>query len=105
MNDIADRTPGRTNLDVFRIVAGLRGDLTVGGESWNWDIAYNYGRSRNESEFNQVNLTRRSEAHTSELQSLMRTSYGVSHSKKPTQHRHVRCSCPRQLLRRSEEPT
>src|SRR3546814_13638 len=58
MNDIADRTPGRTKLDVFRIVAGLRGDLTVGGESWNWDIAYNYGRSRNESEFNQVNLTR-----------------------------------------------
>src|SRR3546814_20766285 len=35
MNDIADRTPGRTKLDVFRIVAGLRGDLTVGGASCN----------------------------------------------------------------------
>lgn len=58
MNDIADRAPGRTKLDVYRIVAGLRGDFEVAGEGWNWDVAYNYGRSRNESEFNQVNLTR-----------------------------------------------
>src|SRR3546814_4027166 len=58
MNDIADRKPGRTKLDVFRIVAGLRGDLPVGGESWTWDIAHNYGRSRNVSESNQANLTR-----------------------------------------------
>lgn len=58
MNDIADRAPGRTELDVFRIVAGLRGTFDVAGEGWNWDAAYNYGRSRNESEFNQVNRTR-----------------------------------------------
>jgi iron complex outermembrane receptor protein len=58
MNDIADRTPGRTKLDVYRIVAGFKGDFNVAGERWNWDLAYNYGRSRNESEFNQVNLTR-----------------------------------------------
>lgn len=58
MNDIADRVPGRTKLDVYRIVAGFRGDFEVGAEKWNWDLAYNYGRSRNESEFNQVNLTR-----------------------------------------------
>lgn len=58
MNDIADRTPGRTKLDVYRIVAGFKGDFTVAGERWNWDLAYNYGRSKNELEFNQVNLTR-----------------------------------------------
>lgn len=58
MNDIADRAPGRTKLDVYRIVAGFKGDFSVAGERWNWDLAYNYGRSRNESEFNQVNLTR-----------------------------------------------
>ena len=58
MNDIADRAPGRTKLDVYRIVAGFRGDFDVSGEKWNWDLSYNYGRSRNESEFNQVNLTR-----------------------------------------------
>src|SRR3546814_19260218 len=44
MNEIADRTPGRTTLDVFRLVARLRGALTVGGEIWHGELAYNLER-------------------------------------------------------------
>lgn len=57
-NDIVDRFPANSTFDVFRIVAGLKGDLKLGGEAWNWDISYNYGRSRNRTEFNSINLTR-----------------------------------------------
>jgi len=57
-NDVIDRRPAKTELDVFRIVAGFKGDFTVGDQKWNWDASYNYGRSRNRSEFNQINLTR-----------------------------------------------
>lgn len=57
-NDVIDRRPAKTELDVFRIVAGLKGDFDVGDQLWNWDASYNYGRSRNRSEFNQINLTR-----------------------------------------------
>jgi iron complex outermembrane receptor protein len=57
-NDIADREPATTVLDVYRIVAGFRGDLQLFGNRWNWDIAYNYGRSENVSTFNQINRTR-----------------------------------------------
>lgn len=58
LNDIADSRPAKTELDVYRIVAGFKGDFNVAGEKWNWDLAYNYGRSRNSSEFNQINRTR-----------------------------------------------
>lgn len=57
-NDIVDRFPANSTFDVFRIVAGLKGDFKLGGESWNWDVSYNYGKSRNRSEFNSINLTR-----------------------------------------------
>ncbi len=57
-NDVIDRRPAKTELDVYRIVAGFKGDLDVGGQAWNWDASYNYGSSRNRSEFNQINLTR-----------------------------------------------
>lgn len=57
-NDIVDRFPARSEFDVYRIVAGLKGDFKLGSEEWNWDVSYNYGRSRNRSEFNQINLTR-----------------------------------------------
>lgn len=57
-NDIVDRFPASSSFDVFRIVAGLKGDLKIGGEAWNWDISYNYGQSRNRTEFNSINLTR-----------------------------------------------
>ncbi len=57
-NDIVDRFPARSEFDVFRIVAGLKGDFKLGAENWNWDVSYNYGQSRNRSEFNSINLTR-----------------------------------------------
>lgn len=57
-NDIVDRFPANTSFDVFRIVAGLKGDFKLGSESWNWDVSYNYGKSRNRTEFNSINLTR-----------------------------------------------
>lgn len=57
-NDIVDRFPANSTFDVFRVVAGLKGDFKLGGESWNWDASYNYGQSRNRSEFNSINLTR-----------------------------------------------
>jgi iron complex outermembrane recepter protein len=58
LNDIADSQPAVTTLDVWRIVAGARGDFDLWGEPLNWDIAYNYGHSRNRSELNQINQTR-----------------------------------------------
>ncbi len=58
LNDIADSQPATTELDVWRIVVGARGDFNVWGEDLDWDIAYNYGHSENRSEFNQINLTR-----------------------------------------------
>lgn len=57
-NDIVDRFPARTEFDVYRIVAGVKGEFKLGGENWNWDASYNYGHSRNRSEFNSINLTR-----------------------------------------------
>lgn len=57
-NDVIDRRPARSEFDVYRIVAGLKGDFDVGDQSWTWDAAYNYGHSRNRSEFNQINRTR-----------------------------------------------
>lgn len=57
-NDIVDRFPANSTFDVFRIVAGVKGDFKLGGEAWNWDVSYNYGQSRNRSEFNSINLTR-----------------------------------------------
>lgn len=58
LNDIADRFPARTELEVYRIVAGLQGDFQLGGEKWRWDVSYNYGHSRNRSQFNQINKDR-----------------------------------------------
>ncbi len=58
LNDIVDRFPATNSTDLYRIVAGLKGDFRVGGETWNWDISYNYGHSRNRAVFNQINLTR-----------------------------------------------
>ncbi|MDQ8754980.1 TonB-dependent receptor [Sphingosinicella sp. LHD-64] len=58
LNDIADSQPTVTELDVWRIVVGARGDFDIWGSNLNWDIAYNYGHSRNRSELNQINLNR-----------------------------------------------
>ncbi|WP_162806586.1 TonB-dependent receptor [Sphingosinicella terrae] len=58
LNDIADSDPAKTELDVWRIVVGGRGEFDAWGQTLNWDIAYNYGHSRNRSELNQINQTR-----------------------------------------------
>jgi outer membrane receptor protein involved in Fe transport len=58
LNDIADSRPARTELDVWRVVVGAKGRFGVGSQEWNWDLSYNYGHSRNRSEFNQINQTR-----------------------------------------------
>lgn len=48
-NDITQRDPGSTMLDVFRVVTGLKGEFNFVGNAWNWDVAYNYGRSQSTS--------------------------------------------------------
>jgi iron complex outermembrane receptor protein len=59
LNDLVDRNPGNTEVDLYRIVSGFEGDFTsFGGEAWSWDIAYNYGRSRNTSTLTYVDPTR-----------------------------------------------
>ncbi|WP_165357196.1 TonB-dependent receptor [Sphingosinicella sp. CPCC 101087] len=58
LNDIADSQPTRTELDVWRVVVGARGDFELWDKAINWDVAYNYGHSRNRSELNQINLER-----------------------------------------------
>ena len=58
LNDIADSQPTVTELDVWRIVVGARGGFDLWDETINWDVAYNYGHSRNRSELNQINLER-----------------------------------------------
>jgi len=59
LNDLVDIDPGRTEVDLYRIVTGFKGDFSsFGGETWSWDVAYNYGRSRNVSSLNYVDPTR-----------------------------------------------
>ena len=63
LSDLLDRTPGTTEVDLYRIVAGFEGDFaSFGGETWSWDIAYNYGRSRSTSSLQFVNEERLLEA-------------------------------------------
>jgi iron complex outermembrane recepter protein len=45
-NDITDRRPNETVLDLQRLVGGLQGDFGAFGETYSWDVSYNYGRSR-----------------------------------------------------------
>lgn len=62
-NDVLDRNPGTTQIDLYRVVAGIEGDFPAfGGETWDWDIAYNYGRSHNVSTINFINEDRLLEA-------------------------------------------
>jgi iron complex outermembrane recepter protein len=58
LNDVADSQPAMTELDVWRVVVGAEGDFSLWGEKMNWDVAYNFGRSKNTSEFNQINQAR-----------------------------------------------
>lgn len=58
LNDLADLTPGRTTVDVFRFVGGFTGDLPVGWDVLQWDVAYNYGRSESYSQLSYIDPTR-----------------------------------------------
>lgn len=50
LNDLVDRTPGRTELDLYRFVGGLKGEFAgPTGNPWSWDVSYNYGRSESVS--------------------------------------------------------
>ena len=63
LSDLLDRSPGTTEVDLYRIVAGFQGDFpSFGGETWSWDIAYNYGRSRSTSSLEFINEDRLLEA-------------------------------------------
>lgn len=57
-NDLVDRTPPTLAQDVYRIVTGLDGKFDVFGETWSWNAAYNYGRSRSTSKLTYVNPDR-----------------------------------------------
>ena len=50
LNDIVDRDPGQTTLDVARFVGGLEGGFDVADDWWRWNLSYNYGRSESRSE-------------------------------------------------------
>lgn len=49
LNDVVDRLPGETALDLYRFVGGLKGAFDAFGSRWSWDLAYNYGRSESVS--------------------------------------------------------
>lgn len=51
LNDLNDRTGGRTSVDLYRLVGGFEGAFDAFGERLSWDVSFNYGRSRGVSEF------------------------------------------------------
>jgi len=61
-NDIIDRRPSETELDLQRFVGGFEGEFAALGHLYNWDISYNYGRSRSVSKQAYINSTRFLEA-------------------------------------------
>jgi len=58
VKDIVDRRPQRSDLNVYRMVAGFSGSFMLSEQPWKWDVSYNYGRSRNESTLTFVDPTR-----------------------------------------------
>jgi iron complex outermembrane receptor protein len=48
----------RTTVDLYRVVVGLQGDFDAWGKKLNWDVSYNYGRSRALTEMNYINSDR-----------------------------------------------
>lgn len=58
LNDLTDRQGGRTTVDLYRMVGGFEGEFAAFGERMNWDVSFNYGRSRGVSELVFVNPDR-----------------------------------------------
>jgi iron complex outermembrane recepter protein len=54
LSDVLDRSPGNTEIDLYRGVGGFEGDFGAFGDTWSWDVSYNYGRSRNSSSINYI---------------------------------------------------
>lgn len=58
LNDIVQRTPQESVQEMYRAVGGFEGGFDVAGERWKWDLSYNYGRVRNNSQVTYVDPTR-----------------------------------------------
>ncbi len=59
LHDISNSRPATSDVDTYRFVGGLEGDFEAfGGETWNWDLAFNYGRSENTTGVNVIDPTR-----------------------------------------------
>ncbi len=58
LNDIVDRDPGRTTLDLARFVGGFEGGFEVAGDLWRWNLSYNHGRSESRSELTFIDPAR-----------------------------------------------
>ncbi len=57
-NDITERDPGTTSVDVYRFVGGFEGDFNAFDRTWSWDVSYNYGRSESVSALTYINPDR-----------------------------------------------
>lgn len=49
MNDVVDRNPATLDMNVYRVVTGLKGTFDAFGNQWSWDVSYNDGVSRSTS--------------------------------------------------------
>lgn len=47
--DIVSTSPARSQMDLFRVLGGLRGDFDVGDRAFNWNVSYAWGRSKSTS--------------------------------------------------------
>lgn len=61
-SDIIDRRPSESELELQRLVGGFEGEFDAFGSLYNWDVSYNYGRSRSVSKQAYINNTRFLEA-------------------------------------------
>lgn len=52
--DIVGKNPNRSDLDLFRVVSGLDGNLELGDRTWNWNVSYSWGRSESSATSTQL---------------------------------------------------
>lgn len=56
--DLLQGAPSYRTQEVYRFVGGFKGEFAVGGRAWNWDVSYNYGRTKATLNTPSINLTR-----------------------------------------------
>ncbi len=56
--DIVGDNPNFRDQNVFRVVAGLKGDFELAGRSWEWEASYNFGQTDADSRVTTLNPTR-----------------------------------------------